>query len=88
MFPGDVLYAVKCNPEPAVLRAVYAGGVIDDRPAYHAPDALTLRALLASQYRQIRRETATDAIQSKSHAIVSIQALLLRSVPSLLSCLR
>jgi ornithine decarboxylase len=26
-FPGDVLYAVKCNPEPAVLRAVHAGGV-------------------------------------------------------------
>jgi ornithine decarboxylase len=26
-FPGDVLYAVKCNPEPAVLRALYAGGV-------------------------------------------------------------
>ncbi len=26
-FPGDVLYAVKCNPEPTVLRAVWAGGV-------------------------------------------------------------
>ena len=26
-FPGDVLYAVKCNPEPAVLRAIRAGGV-------------------------------------------------------------
>jgi ornithine decarboxylase len=26
-FPGDVLYAVKCNPEPAMLRAVHAGGV-------------------------------------------------------------
>jgi ornithine decarboxylase len=26
-FPGDVLYAVKCNPEPAVLRALRAGGV-------------------------------------------------------------
>jgi ornithine decarboxylase len=26
-FPGDVLYAVKCNPEPAVLRAVHEGGV-------------------------------------------------------------
>jgi ornithine decarboxylase len=26
-FSGDVLYAVKCNPEPAVLRAVHAGGV-------------------------------------------------------------
>ena len=26
-FSGDVLYAVKCNPEPRVLRAVAAGGV-------------------------------------------------------------
>lgn len=26
-FPGDVLYAVKCNPDPAVLRALHAGGV-------------------------------------------------------------
>ena len=26
-FPGDVLYAVKCNPEPHVLRALWAGGV-------------------------------------------------------------
>jgi ornithine decarboxylase len=26
-FPGDVLYAVKCNPEPAVLRALWRGGV-------------------------------------------------------------
>jgi ornithine decarboxylase len=26
-FNGDVLYAVKCNPEPAVLRAIWAGGV-------------------------------------------------------------
>ena len=27
MFPGDVLYAVKCNPHPAVLRALHRGGV-------------------------------------------------------------
>jgi ornithine decarboxylase len=26
-FPGEVLYAVKCNPDPAVLRALWAGGV-------------------------------------------------------------
>ena len=26
-FPGDVLYAVKCNPEPTVLRALWDGGV-------------------------------------------------------------
>jgi ornithine decarboxylase len=26
-FHGDVLYAVKCNPEPRVLRALWAGGI-------------------------------------------------------------
>ncbi len=26
-FPGDVLYAVKCNPDPRVLQALWAGGV-------------------------------------------------------------
>ncbi len=26
-FPGEVLYAVKCNPDPPVLRALWAGGV-------------------------------------------------------------
>jgi ornithine decarboxylase len=26
-FPGTTLYAVKCNPHPAVLRALHAGGV-------------------------------------------------------------
>ncbi|HXP96618.1 MAG TPA: type III PLP-dependent enzyme [Telmatospirillum sp.] len=26
-FPGDVLYAVKCNPEPAVLRSLWKGGL-------------------------------------------------------------
>ncbi len=26
-FPGDVLYAVKCNDSPEVLRALWAGGV-------------------------------------------------------------
>lgn len=27
LFPGHVLYAVKCNPEPAVLRALWDGGL-------------------------------------------------------------
>lgn len=26
-FPGDVMYAVKCNPDPSMLRAIAAGGV-------------------------------------------------------------
>jgi ornithine decarboxylase len=27
LFPGEAMYAVKCNPEPRVLRALWAGGV-------------------------------------------------------------
>ncbi|MTJ79923.1 MAG: type III PLP-dependent enzyme [Telmatospirillum sp.] len=27
LFPGDVLYAVKCNPEPSVLRSLWDGGL-------------------------------------------------------------
>lgn len=27
LFPGDVLYAVKCNAHPAVLQALYEGGI-------------------------------------------------------------
>jgi ornithine decarboxylase len=26
-FPGETMYAVKCNPEPAVLRALWKGGI-------------------------------------------------------------
>src|SRR5262245_30923376 len=26
-FPGEVLYAVKCNPEPRVLRMLWAAGI-------------------------------------------------------------
>ncbi|MGD9537916.1 MAG: type III PLP-dependent enzyme [Alphaproteobacteria bacterium] len=26
-FPGDVLYAVKCNPHPLILKSIHAGGV-------------------------------------------------------------
>ena len=43
-FPGDVLYAVKCNPEPAVLRAVWAGGVRHFDCA-SAPEAALVRAM-------------------------------------------
>ncbi len=28
-FPGTVLYAIKCNPHPWVLQAIYQGGVRD-----------------------------------------------------------
>ena len=43
-FPGDVLYAVKCNPDPAVLHAVWQGGVRHFDCA-SAPEVTLVRAL-------------------------------------------
>jgi Pyridoxal-dependent decarboxylase, pyridoxal binding domain len=44
-FPGDVLYAVKCNPDPAVLLAVWDGGVRHFDCA-SAPEIALVRRLL------------------------------------------
>jgi len=44
-FPGDVLYAVKCNPEPRVLCAVWAGGVRHFDCA-SLPEVMLVRKLL------------------------------------------
>ena len=43
-FPGEVLYAVKCNPDPAVLAAVWDGGVRHFDCA-SAPEIALVRAL-------------------------------------------
>jgi ornithine decarboxylase len=44
-FAGDVLYAVKCNPEPAVLQALWEGGVRHFDCASLAEVALVSRVL-------------------------------------------
>jgi len=44
-FAGDVLYAVKCNPEPAVLHALWEGGVRHFDCASLAEVALVSRVL-------------------------------------------
>ena len=44
-FPGDVLYAVKCNPDPTVLLAVWDGGVRHFDCASAAEVALVRRLL-------------------------------------------
>ena len=44
-FPGDVLYAVKCNPDPTVLLAVWDGGVRHFDCA-SAPEVALVRRLL------------------------------------------
>jgi len=48
-FPGDVLYAVKCNPEPRVLRALSAGGVRHFDCASLAEVALVRKLLPAGE---------------------------------------
>jgi ornithine decarboxylase len=44
-FPGDVLYAVKCNPDLSVLRAIWAGGVRHFDCA-SAPEVSLVRSML------------------------------------------
>jgi ornithine decarboxylase len=48
-FPGEVLYAVKCNPEPSVLHAVWEGGVRHFDCASLPEIALVRRELPAAQ---------------------------------------
>jgi ornithine decarboxylase len=49
IFPGDVLYAVKCNPEPRVLRALWAGGISHFDCASLAEVALVRKLLPAAE---------------------------------------
>jgi ornithine decarboxylase len=49
LFPGDVLYAVKCNPEPRVLRALWVGGVRHFDCASLAEVALVRKLLPAAE---------------------------------------
>ena len=49
LFPGDVLYAVKCNPEPGVLSALWAGGVRHFDCASLAEVALVRKLLPAAE---------------------------------------
>lgn len=46
LFPGTVLYAVKCNPHPLVLDALHAAGI-----AHFDTASLTEIALIAGRYR-------------------------------------
>ena len=50
MFPGKVLYAVKCNPHPFVLDSVYDGGICDFDVA-----SLTEVKLISERYKNSTR---------------------------------
>ena len=63
-FPGDVLYAVKCNPEPRVLRAVWAGGVRHFDCASLPEIALVRRVLPNAQVHFMHPVKARHAIHA------------------------
>lgn len=61
-FPGRVLYAVKCNPEPAVLRLLYDGGVNDFDVASIGELRLVREILPAARLHFMHPVKAPDAI--------------------------
>jgi ornithine decarboxylase len=66
-FPGDVLYAVKCNPEPRVLRALWAGGVKHFDCASLAEVALVRKLLPAADLHFMHPVKARPAIREAFH---------------------
>ena len=66
-FPGDVLYAVKCNPEPRVLRAVWAGGVRHFDCASLPEIALVRRLLPRSELHFMHPVKSRPAIRAAFH---------------------
>src|SRR6201981_2815332 len=63
LFPGDVLYAVKCNPEPRVLRALWAGGVRHFDCASLAEVALVRKLLPATEVHFMHPVKSRSAIR-------------------------
>jgi ornithine decarboxylase len=63
-FPGDVLYAVKCNPDPRVLRAAWAGGVRHFDCASLPEIALVRRALPGAEVHFMHPVKARHAIHA------------------------
>lgn len=66
-FPGDVLYAVKCNPDPRVLRAVWAGGVRHFDCASLPEIALVRRVLPAAAVHFMHPVKGRAAISAAFH---------------------
>lgn len=62
-FPGDVLYAVKCNPEPSVLRAVWEGSVHHFDCASPAEVALVRQMFPAAEIHFMHPVKARNAIR-------------------------
>ena len=66
-FPGDVLYAVKCNPEARVLRALWVGGVRHFDCASLGEVRLVRKLLTAAEIHFMHPVKARPAIHEAFH---------------------
>jgi hypothetical protein len=66
-FPGDVLYAVKCNPEPRVLRALWTGGIRHFDCASLSEVGLVRKLLPAAEIHFMHPVKARPAIREAFH---------------------
>jgi ornithine decarboxylase len=66
-FPGDVLYAVKCNPEPRALRALWAGGIRHFDCASLAEVGLVRKLLPAAEIHFMHPVKGRPAIRDAFH---------------------
>ena len=66
-FPGDVLYAVKCNPEARVLRALWVGGVRHFDCASLGEVRLVRKLLTAAEIHFMHPVKARPAIHDAFH---------------------
>ena len=66
-FPGDVLYAVKCNPEARVLRTLWAGGVRHFDCASLGEVRLVRKLLPAAEIHFMHPVKARPAIREAFH---------------------
>jgi ornithine decarboxylase len=67
-FPGDVLYAVKYNPEPRVLRALWTGGIRHFDCASLAEVALLRKLLPAAEIHFMHPVKSRPAIREAFHS--------------------
>jgi ornithine decarboxylase len=66
-FPGDVLYAVKCNPDPMVLRALWDGGIRHFDVASPAEFRLVARLFPGAGLHYMHPVKARSAIAAACH---------------------
>jgi ornithine decarboxylase len=67
-FLGEVLYAVKCNPEPCVLRALWAGGIRHFDCASLVEVALIRKLLPAAEVHFMHPVKSRPAIRDAFHS--------------------